>query len=221
MQKITSGSSLCFLSTLIMIGLCLFLSACQSEQRPASNQAPLTKMISPTLRSSALPTKTVTPTDTPPVPRSEWKTYTDHGLKLTYPGNWKQGTSDRFAPDLTIDFQASGNPSLPSVSITLLPANPGGSEEELLYYLIQRNMRQYSNAHQIGANSTRTFAGLTWHTATFTADENGIAFQEVDMVGQNPASGKVYYLSLRERVSRYDQTNTAIFQPMLQSLQLS
>lgn len=209
-----SQSSLRLFSIFIVTGLCVFLSACQSGQIITSNQTPSSTSFAP-------PTKLISSTATPPVPASDWTIYTGHGLRLTYPASWSQGTSNRFAPDPTIDFQASGSPSLPSVIITILPANPGGSQEELLYYLTQSNMRQYSNAHQTSSTSTTTFAGLSWHTATFTADEDGIAFQEVDMVGQNSASGRVYYLTLRERVSRYKQTNTTIFQSILQSLQVS
>jgi hypothetical protein len=169
---------------------------------------------------SATPTTAAAST---PAPASEMKLYTGDGFTIKYPQEWK------LKEDKGLSLVSFTDPITQSTFTIQTTPNPGGliSSDQILAGAPEiLKSTGMTKIQKDGAATSTTLAGETWKQQGFTSEitQSGqaIAVKSVVLTSNHPAQAQnttAYSLAYAGAQALFDQTNSLIFQPMLQSFQ--
>jgi hypothetical protein len=188
---------------LCMLALTLFLGACSNGQGTTGNAA-------------SAPTPTPTPTPTP-IPTPTGTAYSGTGFTLTYPKGWKE-VNQSAATGETYEFGASGASSNTGLTVTVSAPVQTVDIDAALAAGITELKGIFTNFQQDNSiASTTTIAGDSWKQEGGTGDSQGQHLKAVVLVDHHAANNRLYVIVIIDNASTFDQDQTTIFQPILQS----
>lgn len=170
--------------------------------------------------------KASTPTPTP-TPAVAMQTYTGNGFTVSYPQGWTPDASNsQGISQVAITDKTTGN----AFTIVATP-DPGGisSADKLADASIQAlSKAAVKDGKAVSVDPSVTINGVTWAqraiTGTTTVNGQSVPVKVILLVTVHPASAansQAYQLIYGGPTLLFDQTNTQIFQPMLQSFKFT
>ena len=170
---------------------------------------------------SSAPTATPKPTAAPsPTSASNTQTYNGDGFTIDYPSSWTIDTS-------TAGQVIFGDPTTGAAMRINVVDNPssGQTADSIVTATIQQFQSQYTNLQQASSvPNSAMVGGDTWSQqgATYDVTSNGQAtnFTGIVLADGHPANSpnlKGFLIVYAAPTDTFDQVNTNIFQPMLQT----
>lgn len=199
-------------ASLSALFLLIFLAACGGVS--AASPTPTPPPPTPT------PSPTATPTQAPQV-----QTYTGAGFTIQYPQDWKVQTTQQGAIAFT-DPQ-----KLNTLTIVLVP-NPGGavsaSNQLKLGLAGAEKLGNMTGAQPVGLPATTTVGGESWVQSGVTGSVTvqGVTgpAELVGLATNHPATSpttKTFEIYYAGPTLSFQQEDTLVFQPMLQSFKFT
>ena len=170
---------------------------------------------------SSTPTPTPKPTVAPsPTAASNTQTYTGDGFTIDYPSSWQMSTPA--AGQVVLADPTSGA----GVRINVVDNTGGQTADAIVTATLQQFQSQYANLQQASdVPNSAMVGGDTWSQGGATYDvtsNNGQTanFKGVILADAHPANSsmpKGFLLVYAAPTAMFDQVNSDVFQPMLQT----
>jgi hypothetical protein len=145
--------------------------------------------------------------------------YAGTSFTLSYPKTWKESTQSAAGEDTFVFQPSNASPNgNTGFLVTVSAQTSNGNADAAVSTALAGLKTQISNPQALTTlPSTAMIAGDTWKQGGMTGIEQGQPVKSIILADFHSASKRLYILIIADTVSTFNQNQTTIFQPMLQS----